>query len=584
LKESRDTLFDPKLDANGIDIEDVPMPAFYYNQQNNVLIFNGLYKKILENVLFKKLDYKGLQEVIYYSSENGGEFRDYYVPSKYIRDNRYQVKIRKKQLSLRGESEGVIGLVDVIDTSSSQLSKPEMFNKDLHRMVFTLLNDAVFILQDDRFIECNDKTLKMFGYTREEIIGNYPHHISPEFQPDGSYSSIKAKEYLEDIHLKDKVTFYWVHKRKNGEAVHCDISLSTFIFENEVYTLAIIRDVSERVNYAEKLRERERLFRALTENLPDYVSRIDGGFNHIYGSPNFLELLEFTSDQLMGKNFRQIGLEESNAALFEEKANLVLQTNKIIEFVFNFQSNDHQDLVLNCRMIPEFNEEGAINTIIIISKDITKEYHNELALAESNEKYERLVSMVPLTIFELDKQGRLMYVNDFGLDVFGYKREDFGKGITVFDIIDSSQVPRFLSRYRKVHAKGTAKAEYRFRRKNGEVFTGIVYLSYVYKEDKIVGAKGALVDISDIKEYEKQLIKAKHKAEESDRLKSAFLANISHEIRTPMNAVIGFSDLLLSGQELTPLERKDYLQEIHSNSAYLLLPLSPSSELFQNKS
>ena len=63
-------------------------------------------------------------------------------------------------------------------------------------------------------------------------------------------------------------------------------------------------------------------------------------------------------------------------------------------------------------------------------------------------------------------------------------------------------------------------------------------------EGKILGIEGAIRDINDRKLFEIELEMAKEKAEESDRLKTAFLHNISHEIRTPMNAIMGFSSLL----------------------------------------
>lgn len=71
------------------------------------------------------------------------------------------------------------------------------------------------------------------------------------------------------------------------------------------------------------------------------------------------------------------------------------------------------------------------------------------------------------------------------------------------------------------------------------------------------------------KEQNNELVKAKEKAEESDRLKSAFLANLSHEIRTPMNAIIGFTDLL-EIDELTGEQREQYIQIIRNSGEYLL--------------
>jgi len=70
-------------------------------------------------------------------------------------------------------------------------------------------------------------------------------------------------------------------------------------------------------------------------------------------------------------------------------------------------------------------------------------------------------------------------------------------------------------------------------------------------------------------ENERRLISAKDKAEESDRLKSSFLANLSHEIRTPMNAIVGFSELI-GGQELNLEERNYYSTQVVDNSYYLL--------------
>lgn len=75
--------------------------------------------------------------------------------------------------------------------------------------------------------------------------------------------------------------------------------------------------------------------------------------------------------------------------------------------------------------------------------------------------------------------------------------------------------------------------------------------------------------VHDHVQLEKELRKAKQSAEESDRLKSAFLANLSHEIRTPMNGIVGFSELL-QYDGLTPDDRREYVRLIHQSSSQLL--------------
>jgi len=79
----------------------------------------------------------------------------------------------------------------------------------------------------------------------------------------------------------------------------------------------------------------------------------------------------------------------------------------------------------------------------------------------------------------------------------------------------------------------------------------------------------SFIDITDFKHAEKQLRISKEKAEESDRLKSAFLANVSHEIRTPLNAITGFS-ALLANPDLSPDKKEKYIKQILTGSNELV--------------
>ena len=89
------------------------------------------------------------------------------------------------------------------------------------------------------------------------------------------------------------------------------------------------------------------------------------------------------------------------------------------------------------------------------------------------------------------------------------------------------------------------------------------------KSNKVIGCYGTAQDITQKKKIEQDLILAKEKAEESDRLKTAFLENISHEVRTPMNSILGFSKLLLK-QNLTDEKRKQFTDVLQKATHQLL--------------
>jgi signal transduction histidine kinase len=86
---------------------------------------------------------------------------------------------------------------------------------------------------------------------------------------------------------------------------------------------------------------------------------------------------------------------------------------------------------------------------------------------------------------------------------------------------------------------------------------------------KITGYRGIAADVTEKKKMVDQLVSARKKAEENDRLKSAFLHNISHELRTPMNAIMGFSDLMKEARG----DEKNYFAEIVQKSSKHLLSL-----------
>lgn len=101
-------------------------------------------------------------------------------------------------------------------------------------------------------------------------------------------------------------------------------------------------------------------------------------------------------------------------------------------------------------------------------------------------------------------------------------------------------------------------------------------------EDGIIDMVCVNYDITELKETERKLIAARDKAEELDRLKSAFLANMNHEIRTPLNAIVGFSSLLTETEDMK--DRKQYMAIVQENTELLLQLISDILDLSKMES
>ncbi|MDZ7820877.1 MAG: ATP-binding protein [Candidatus Marinimicrobia bacterium] len=100
----------------------------------------------------------------------------------------------------------------------------------------------------------------------------------------------------------------------------------------------------------------------------------------------------------------------------------------------------------------------------------------------------------------------------------------------------------------------------------------------MFRENNSTILEGFIVDISERKASELELLKAKQKAEESDHLKSSFLANMSHEIRTPMNSIMGFLNLLQE-PELSGENKDSYINIVKQSSTRLLNTINDIIEI-----
>lgn len=127
-----------------------------------------------------------------------------------------------------------------------------------YKDLFESSDDAIMTLYPPNwnFSDGNPATLKIFGLKSiEELKQITPGDVSPQYQPDGGFSSEKAKEMI-GIALKNgKNSFDWVHKKLKGEDFYAEVSLTKIEAGNQVYLQTVVRDVTEAKNAIENERK-----------------------------------------------------------------------------------------------------------------------------------------------------------------------------------------------------------------------------------------------------------------------------------------------------------------------------------------
>jgi PAS domain S-box-containing protein len=219
---------------------------------------------------------------------------------------------------------------------------------------------------------------------------------------------------------------------------------------------------------------------------------------------------------------------------------------------------------------------SGVERILAFVNDIDIRKKREKEAAQATALFHTLAENSPVGIFRTDSEGNTTYVNPSWSRMTGVDRsEAFGIGWSrIMHEDDRERV--FKEWLDRVKQRVESRAEYRLVSAKGDVVWVLGYAVPEFVDGEFRGYVGTMTDVTLLKEAEieihrknEELIIAKEKAEESDRLKSSFLANLSHEIRTPMNAISGFASLLVQNGEGNDTVTK-YSSIIHQSTEQLL--------------
>jgi PAS domain S-box-containing protein len=232
------------------------------------------------------------------------------------------------------------------------------------------------------------------------------------------------------------------------------------------------------------------------------------------------------------------------------------------------------DKIIGAIVIQNYDSKNAFSRVDLdIIEIVANEIANFLeikAAEEASQKLNIAVIQSPASVIITDSTGKIEFVNPKFSQLTGYEIEDvIGKNPK---ILNSGNHPKemFQDLWKTISSGNEWRGEIKNKKKNGEFYWEDVSISPIFSDEgRIVNFVGVKEDITDRKNLITDLIIAKERAEESDRLKTAFLQNISHEIRTPMNSIMGFIELL-QDPDTTGEEKKEYIEIIEKSGNRML--------------
>ncbi|MFQ5583909.1 MAG: PAS domain S-box protein, partial [Calditrichia bacterium] len=442
-------------------------------------------------------------------------------------------------------------------TGQKKIEQALVDNTERYRTLFESANDAIFLMEGEIFVECNQKTLEMFACTSEQIIGQPPYRFSPEKQPDGRNSMEKAHEKIDAAFRGEPQFFQWLHCRYDGTPFYAEVSLNKIELSGKLHLLAVVRDVTKRKEAEEELSKTQALLSAAIEQTPAGIiiaeapdGRIRVANSEALGIPgntndNFTEIPpHFQPENWQtfypdGKPFKPEELPLARALFRGE-------TIKNLDVVIRGKDGEDRWILENAA--PVRNSKGEIVAGVLVLSDITERRRVEKEMNLLAHAIMSISECVSIT----DMDDNIILLNDAFLKTYGYEKEELlGKPIS---IVRSENIsPEIASGIRPATLRGGWQGEILNKRKDGTEFPLFLSTSVIRDEfGKPVAMIGVARDISERKQLEEHFRQVQ-KLEAIGRL----AGGVAHDFNNLLTVIRGYCELILAKlPQADPLYRR----------------------------
>lgn len=184
----------------------------------------------------------------------------------------------------------------IVNSDRRKAEKALKESEEKYRILFERSNDAMLVIDNNIFIDCNDATVRMLKYnSKTELLNTHPSKLSPEIQPDGSSSFEKAEAMMAIAVSNGSHNFEWMHRRSDGENFWVDVSLTLIPFKDKNIIHTAWRDISDKKKAEE---DREKLQVQLIQSQKmESIGRLAGGISHDFN--NLLQPILGMSDIML---------------------------------------------------------------------------------------------------------------------------------------------------------------------------------------------------------------------------------------------------------------------------------------------
>jgi len=381
------------------------------------------------------------------------------------------------------------------DTDKKHDSSKEMIFKAFHAAPHLM---AISNLDSGIYIDVNDAFLKTLGYKKNEIIGRTADDINifADFEESNKYIKLLSKFR--------KVTDFPVNlKKKNGEELPFLFTVDIIRIGNESYLLTTYNEIPQSNGKAAKSGNGN-IIKEIIETVSSYLLLISVTEDRKFLVTNLNHKVEeverIRKSDVNGKNIDETPL-RNRLKLIELLHHLIIT------------GEPHK---LSASTLGD-DSEGYYMGFLLTSGDIVITWEpghiqkdKEKQIIKHGTVFENLANLLPEMIYEIDLTGKVTYANTQGLNYFGYEAEDLKKGMTIKDIFTPEEFQKAVENLKVINfQRQNTSNEYTASKKDGTIIPIITRTFGIFENEKLVGYRGVITDITTQKRNEEQIIREK---------------------------------------------------------------------------
>ncbi|OGN91238.1 MAG: hypothetical protein A2Z70_01800, partial [Chloroflexi bacterium RBG_13_48_17] len=402
------------------------------------------------------------------------------------------------------------------------------------------------------FTFCNDAMCRQLGYSREELTGMNYRAITPPENIKKVFSTYNQAYRTGKLFTSVPIG----RVRKDGTRLSVESSI--FPLRNDrgeiIGFRGIARDVTERMQMLEALKQSEERYRTILEDIEDSYFEVNLAGNLTFANDATCRHLRYSRKKLIGLNYKDFTAAEDAEAVYKA-FNKVYRTGKPIHgLIWKIVRKGIGEGFAEAAIFPLRNEEGEIIGFRGVGRDITKRLQMERALRQSEERYRSVLEQMKEAYYEVDIAGNFTFFNNAMCRQLGYSREELmGMNYRVYTPKDDVQ--RMYRAFNQVYRTGKPNTGFRTERirKDGvRIFAENSAFPLRNESGEIIGFRGIVRDITGRMQAEEEKRQMEQKAQLASRLASVgeLASGVAHEINNPLTGVIGYAHLLLDRNDI----------------------------------